>query len=417
LLLLLVEHSQSDGLAARLGDWEPRIHAFAHLCEPLPETPLRIGQALDGHAIGIKDVIDVAGMPTRNGSASCADAAPAKKDAPVVARLRAAGASIIGKTTTTEFAFTDPTLCRNPHDTARSPGGSSSGSGAAVAAGILDIALGTQTAGSLCRPAAYCGAVGFKPTYGALSTAGVTPLAPSFDTVGIIARSVPLAAEAFRVMSPPASIALPKPKKRSEWHAARLLLDQGITPASDTRDALEQANSALGDICGRLSTPPTQADAIRIVADHRIVMHHEAACNHGHLLEGADADLLKPKFRAGLEAGLTIAAGRAQAARDRLEAARADFWAGLAGIDIVLTLPVPQGAPLIDGTTGFQDWLTPWTVFHGPLISLPWGKDGQGRPRAVMLAAHPQEDQMLLAAATALAKHAPPMPPPVVPRD
>ena len=141
--------------------WEPYIHAFSALDET-PSEGIEPGP-LSGMAVGVKDIIDVAGLPTRNGSDACRDAPPAAHDANVVAALRNAGADIIGKTTTTEFAFTDPTACRNPYDVNRSPGGSSSGSGAAVAAGVVDIALGTQTAGSLCRPAAYCGAVGKTP--------------------------------------------------------------------------------------------------------------------------------------------------------------------------------------------------------------------------------------------------------------
>lgn len=159
-----------------------------------------VGADLAGITVGVKDIIDVAGVPTRNSGAACAQAKPATIDATVVALLRRAGAHIVCKTTTTEFAFTDPTDCRNPHDVKRTPGGSSSGSSAAVGAGLLDMALGTQTAGSLCRPAAYCGVVGFKPSYGVLSTRGVTPLARSFDTVGIITRSVKLAHQGFVAM-------------------------------------------------------------------------------------------------------------------------------------------------------------------------------------------------------------------------
>src|SRR6056297_3231431 len=188
----------SHALPSDFDAWERRIGAFVSMAE---DTTITATGSLAGHVVAVKDVIDVAGLPTRNGSAACADSAPAPSDAPVVARLRAAGARILGKTVTTEFAFTDPTQCRNPYAPARSPGGSSSGSGAAVAAGLVDLALGTQTAGSLCRPAAYCGVVGLKPGYGCLSTQGVTPLAPSFDSVGVIARSVEIARAAFGVMT------------------------------------------------------------------------------------------------------------------------------------------------------------------------------------------------------------------------
>lgn len=184
-------------------NWNERLNAFTGYCVPKGEvfsTPPDALGILNGLTVGVKDIIDVRWLPTRNGSDACHEAAAAELDAPAVAALRNAGAAIVGKTTTTEFAFTDPTDCRNPHDLNRSPGGSSSGSGAAVAAGMVDLALGTQTAGSLCRPAAYCGTVGLKPSNGWISTQGVTPLAPSFDTVGVIARNVEVAEAAFAAM-------------------------------------------------------------------------------------------------------------------------------------------------------------------------------------------------------------------------
>jgi Asp-tRNA(Asn)/Glu-tRNA(Gln) amidotransferase A subunit family amidase len=222
--------------------WEPYIHAFSALDET-PSEGIEPGP-LSGMAVGVKDIIDVAGLPTRNGSDACRDAPPAAHDANVVAALRNVGADIIGKTTTTEFAFTDPTACRNPYDVNRSPGGSSSGSGAAVAAGVVDIALGTQTAGSLCRPAAYCGAVGFKPSYGVLPTDGVTPLAPSFDTVGIIAGSVGVVQAAFRQMAP-AAYEAPHPEAKTSLCA---LWDSDVLPSPETSEAFADASSTIDDL-------------------------------------------------------------------------------------------------------------------------------------------------------------------------
>jgi Asp-tRNA(Asn)/Glu-tRNA(Gln) amidotransferase A subunit family amidase len=382
--------------------WEPHINAFVALGEP-PIDQTHSG-ALSGLSVGIKDIIDVAGLPTRNGSDACRGAMPAAKDAPVVAALRRVGAQIIGKTTTTEFAFTDPTACRNPHDLNRSPGGSSSGSGAAVAAGVVDIALGTQTAGSLCRPAAYCGVVGFKPSHGVLSTVGVTPLAPSFDTVGIIAGSVALAHAAFRAMAP-ATDAL--------WHDSAKTAHIGcwtsdVVPISDTLDAMRDASNAISENGLSPTSGDLNADVDRIVTAHRTVMNFEAATAHGAMLEDNRVDLLKSKFRAGLRAGAKISPKQAQDAAEFLRAAKQAFWRRLQGVDIILTLPVPEGAPLIDGTTGYQDWLTPWTVFGGPLVCLPWGPDTLGRPRSVMLAAHPGMDAQLLAVAAQLEDRSPP---------
>ena len=382
--------------------WEPHIHAFVALGEPPADQPH--SGALSGLSVGIKDIIDVVGLPTRNGSDACRDAPPAATDAPVVAALRNAGASIVGKTTTTEFAFTDPTACRNPHDLNRSPGGSSSGSGAAVAAGVVDIALGTQTAGSLCRPAAYCGVVGFKPSYGVLSTAGVTPLAPSFDSVGIIARSVALARTAFRAMAP-AAVAIPHDNAKTAQVGC---WTSDIASSSETLDALRGASNAISDSVLSATSGDLNADVDRIVTAHRTVMNFEAAAAHGAMLEDERVDMLKPKFLTGLRTGAKISPKQAEEAAAFLSVAKQAFWRGLQGIDIILTLPVPEGAPLIDGTTGYQDWLTPWTVFGGPLVCLPWGLDTLGRPRSVMLAAHPGMDAQLLTMAAQLEDRSPP---------
>lgn len=397
-----------DTLLKEITDWDAHIQAFVDLGGASKDPQNTTSGPLSGLTFGIKDIIDVAGLPTRNGSDACHGAKLAKDDAPVVAALRSAGAHIIGKTTTTEFAFTDPTGCRNPHDLNRTPGGSSSGSGAAVAAGIVDVALGTQTAGSLCRPAAYCGVVGFKPSYGVLPNIGVTPLAPSFDSVGIIARTVALAVQAFGAMAPSESVAslFDQPKFVSG------LWKGDVTPQEDTLTALNDATQVFGMDSQHSSLP---ADVDRIVAAHRIVMHYEAADCHGAMLSDARGNQLKPKFLAALRAGALITPAEAQNAADFLTQAKHEFWQRHADVDAILTLPVPDGPPFIDGTTGFQDWLTPWTVFGGPLVCLPWGTDRLGRPRSVMLAAHPGKDAALLDIAAALERLSPPLPRPKLP--
>ncbi len=405
----MTDQSCQDSIIKDILQWDGHIHAFVELSET--ETTLPDPGQLGGLTVGIKDIIDVKGLPTRNGSDACHDAVPATEDAQVVTALRAAGARIVGKTTTTEFAFTDPTVCRNPHDLSRTPGGSSSGSGAAVAAGVVDIALGTQTAGSLCRPAAYCGVVGFKPTYGVLPTRGVTPLAPSFDSVGIIAGTVTLAQKAFDAMAPcdgATSHAMAPATLCGLW-------DNDVIVNADTRDALNDAATVLAGLGVCVADSPLIADVDRIVAAHRAIMHFEASAFHGSMLNDARISQLKPKFRKALEAGAAITPAEAAEAAAFLAQANQDFWQSLADVDIVLTLPVPDGPPMIDGTTGFQDWLTPWTVFGGPLICLPWGADSLGRPRSVMLAAHPGKDAELLVTAATLERHCPPLSKPQLP--
>ncbi|MEP2639874.1 amidase [Roseobacter sp.] len=385
--------------------WDRHIHAFV----AVSDAPAQAGP-LGDVSVGVKDIIDVAGLPTKNGSLTYADALAADCDATVVRRLRDAGARIVGKTTTTEFAFTDPTPCRNPHVLARSPGGSSSGSGAAVGAGIVDIALGTQTAGSLIRPAAYCGAVGFKPSAGLLPLDGVTPLARSFDTVGIIARTVGLARRAFDVIAPPA--------QTGDLRGANVvcgLWDTQVEVAPDWMQAMRAAQDSLSCVVS-LTVCDLVADVGRVVDAHRTVMCAEAFATHHAMLDGDTAQMLKPKFRMGLEAGRAVSPAALRQARGLLTGACAAFWDNMADTDLILTLPVPEGAPLLDDTTGFQDWLTSWTVFGGPLVCVPWGVDALSRPRSVMLAAHPGQDARVLSAAAYLEQHAPLVPAPQTPR-
>ena len=401
--------------------WDQHIHSFVELnprskstteeiCD-IEKTVNQFPEELAGITVGVKDIIDVEGLPTRNGSDACSQARPAAKDAFVVASLQRAGACILGKTTTTEFAFTDPTNCRNPYDLNRSPGGSSSGSGAAVAAGIVDLALGTQTAGSLCRPAAYCGVVGLKPTYGTLSTQGVTPLAKSFDTVGLIARSVEIVHKGFSsLISTPTQL----PHKNA-LELVSALLPTETSATKETLAAYNDASIALSQASTSVNDFTITANVSDIVAAHRIVMNAEAAQAHKHLMISEKITLLRPRFRAALEAGASVSVTELEDARGLLSIASRTFWRQLKGIDVVLTLPVPDAAPLLDGTTGFQDWLTPWTVFGGPLVCLPWGLDSLGRPRSVMLAAHPGQDTKALAIAKHLEQLAPPLPPPTLP--
>jgi Asp-tRNA(Asn)/Glu-tRNA(Gln) amidotransferase A subunit family amidase len=390
--------------------WEPNIHAFVEIVAP--DAVHEIDGPLNRLTVGVKDIIDVAGFPTRNGSKACKDAPPAPKDAPVVAALRNAGARIMGKTTTTEFAFTDPTACRNPFDLNRTPGGSSSGSGAAVAAGLVDIALGTQTAGSLCRPAAYCGVVGFKPSYGVLPNEGVTPLAPSFDSLGIIAGSVGLVHEAFAVMCP----AVTTTPELADPKLVHGLWNTHISAAADTLVALHHAASLCASLGMGAGETVLNAPVDLIVTAHRCVMNYEAAMAHGEMLSDRRGNMLQPKFLAGLRAGAAISSDEAAQAAAYLKRARDAFWDALDNVDVVLTLPVPDGAPFIDGTTGYQGWLTPWTVFGGPLICLPWGLDTLGRPRSVMLAAKPGQDAQLLRVASKLEAQGPPRPLPRLPK-
>jgi Asp-tRNA(Asn)/Glu-tRNA(Gln) amidotransferase A subunit family amidase len=395
---------------AAIAAWEPELGAILAVDEAAFDTLDTSCGALAGIAVGVKDVVDVAGLPTRNGSAACAAAAPAAQDAPVVAALRAAGAAILCKTASTEFAFTDPTPTLNPHAPEATPGGSSSGSGAAVGAGILDLAIGTQTAGSLCRPAAYCGAVAFKPSFGALSIKGMTPLAPSFDTIGFIARTVASAAAAWTACGGGGAF-----EPVGNLRIARAPVDPAAPMTAEALAALEEAREALVDAGASQGEMYHAVDLAAVVADHRVVMLAEAAARHRGLME-TDAGRLRPNFRAALIEGGAIPRAEAEAARLRLAEARSRYWEAAAAHDVLLAPPTPGAAPHRDGGTGYQHMLTPWTVFGGPLICLPWGADSRGRPLSVMLAARPGADGMLIGLASGLEPAAPPRPVSAPPR-
>jgi len=393
----------------RLDRWEPSIDAWAALATPWPEVGSQTG-ALANVPFAVKDVIDVGGLPTRFGSAVFAAAGVADADAAVVAALRAAGAVPVGKTRTTEFAFVDPTTTRNPYDPARTPGGSSSGSGAVVGAGIVPFALGTQTAGSLCRPAAYCGATAYKPGLRMLPTDGMAPLSPSFDAIGVIAHSFGWLARVFAVLADafalPESAAADGPLRVGRVAPAA----QTPEPAMSARlDAVADRFRAAGHMVETVDVP---FDVATIIADHRTIMLQEAATGLLPLI-GDAIGRIGPNLGAGLREGVDIPAAERDRALARIAEARATFWSGTGRFDLLLACPVPGAAPVGLATTGDQSYLTPWTALAGPLVSLPCGLDAAGMPLGILLAAASGRDRALMAMAARLAPLLPPTPRPV----
>ncbi len=380
--------------------WEGGIDSFVY--RPDPETLMAAPTgALAGIPFAVKDVIDVAGMPTRFGSDAFGDAGPASVDAPVVGAVRKAGAIPVGKTRSTECAFIDPTTTRNPYDTARSPGGSSSGSGAAVGAGIVPFAFGTQTAGSLCRPATYCGCASYKPGIGVLPTEGMSPLSPSFDAIGVIARDTGWLGRVFDVLTSrfpvPGSDTVPNSLRVGFVKAPEQSPDKSMRDlAAATIGLLQDAGHEVSEV----ASPVSFAD---IIARHRIVMLHEAARELAPRLAGR-IDGLKPLFRAGIEQGQTISRGESDTALGWIEGERERFWDRLDGFDLLMAYPVPGPAPVGLKTTGDQSYLTPWTAMAGPLVSLIAGYDRDGMPLGMLFASKPGSDRFLMAAARGISE-------------
>jgi Asp-tRNA(Asn)/Glu-tRNA(Gln) amidotransferase A subunit family amidase len=351
--------------------------------------------SLGGIGIGVKDIIATDDHPTSAGTPIYADHRPSE-DATCVRRLRASGAFVFGKTVTTPLAYMDPSRTRNPWNGAHSPGGSSSGSAAAVAAGHVLATVGTQTNGSIIRPAAYCGVVGYKPTVGAISVTGVHPFAPTFDTVGTFARSV---ADAGRVASALAdagriapSVALPGHRPRFAW----LSKFPWVEPDYDTLRVLAHALDALRDAAEivPIAVPAAWKEA---KATHRTLMLKEGSEVLG-ALQVKERHRLTPAINAAIDDGHAIGS---EAHRDAIvwrERAIAFFTGWLDEYDAVLAPSAPGTAPRGLDTTGDPSCCSLWSLLGFPAISIPAGLV-EGLPVGLQLAAPQGRDDSLLSAA------------------
>ncbi len=345
---------------------------------------------LHGIPLAIKDVIDVSGWPTRAGSRSREDIAPASIDAEIVAALRAGGAIIMGKAHTTEFAhFARPPPTRNPHDVRCTPGGSSAGPAAVVAAGMAPAALGTQTAGSVSRPAAYCGIGAFKPSTGSLSTFGVVPLAARFDTVGFFGYRIEDAAFVFRALAPeflrPAPPAL---------HQIVRLEDSSLAAAEPAvAESIDETAAKLTDAGIAVQPLASPVPFAEITAAHATIWQFEMSRTYASALAPV-IDLVSDQFRNAVAEGSAVDEKTYLQARRWLEAAIPRFWEGIPkGAAILFPAapgPAPQGM-----ATGDPLFVIPFTALGGPMASLPVGFAPNGLPLGVMLCGAPGLDHAL----------------------
>lgn len=348
---------------------------------------------LHGIPLGVKDVIDVRGLPTRANSPSRAGIAPATADATVVSHLRAAGAIVLGKLHTTEYAYFQslpPT--RNPWDLARTPGGSSAGSGAAIACGTVPLALGTQTAGSVNRPAAYTGTAAFKPSTLAIGGTGVVPLAPSFDTVGAFGQTAQDAAFlAAGYAADHLSMAAPKAP------APRIVVleDPLVARLAQPSTAARVAELAAKLAAAGLPVRRAGADAgfEEMLAVHRGVMLAELGRTHA----GLPRDRIAPRIAEDIATGLGIPDAEYHAGLRRLAALRRAFWACFDPADLVLVPAAPDVAPEA-GTTGDPSFVIPTTVLGGPVATLRAGlAEDSFMPVGALLFGAPGADKRLAA--------------------
>jgi Asp-tRNA(Asn)/Glu-tRNA(Gln) amidotransferase A subunit family amidase len=392
-------------LGERLDRDEPRLHALV----PEPGRLARLRQelastgdgVLAGVPVGIKDIFHVDGLPTRAGTQLPADELGGPQ-ATVVTSLRQAGALILGKTVTTEFAYFAPGPTRNPHNPEHTPGGSSSGSAAAVAAGYCPLALGTQTIGSISRPAAYCGVIGYKPTWRRIDMQGVIPLAPSFDHVGLFAASVEDATTAAATLCrdwtnvplPPASVlGIP----------AGPYLERA---SATSREHLRAVCRALEERGWEIRSVDLWQDFAPIEARHQRILAAEAARVHerwfdqfGHLYHARTRELIE-RGRSIRDRQLADDLAAVMEFRDwldrRTEQAGIDLWLSPAA-----TGPAPHGLD----STGDPIMSLPWTQAGLPTCSLPVGRDTvTGLPLGLQVAGRRLRDENLLLVCAELAR-------------
>jgi Asp-tRNA(Asn)/Glu-tRNA(Gln) amidotransferase A subunit family amidase len=357
---------------------------------------------LHGIPIGIKDIIDVAGLPTCCGDPRDVDREAAPADAPIVKRLREAGAIILGKTVTTAYAWVDPPVTRNPWNLDHTPGGSSSGSAAAVACGMCIGAIGTQTGGSIIRPASFCGVAGMKPSFGRLSTEGILPLAASLDHPGPIARCVHdlrLIHEAIadRESIPDGGM----DRSRGEAKEPPRL---GTVGGYFDRQATEEVLRAIHAISNELAAAgATVADVLEpidfddVFRSHRIVMAFEAAAGHRErlaLMPGA----YPPRITELIREGESIADSDYQIERGLRDGRVAAMMALFDDHDALVT-PATVGPAPDPSTTGDPAFNSPWSYLGFPTVSFPVGLSAGGLPLAVQLIGRPGDDLGLLGTA------------------
>jgi amidase len=366
---------------ARIDAREREVHAWTHIASNFGqpnEGPLH------GLPIGVKDVIDTADMPTEYGSPIYKGHRP-KADAEVVRRLKRAGAIVLGKTVTTEFAFQHAGATRNPHNLACTPGGSSSGSAAAVADGMVPVALGTQTGGSIIRPAAYCGVLGYKPAFDRFPTAGLKFLAPSLDTIGIIARTVDDIARVSAVLSgqPKANTQIAKPR----FALCRTPYAAEAEPQMHERlDAVAKTLARAGAQVRELELPASFADLNQL---HRVIMAHETARSMAHEWQTARGQL-STHMAGFIERGLSISDDAAAAARVRVAACKEELPALLEDGELILTFSAAGEAPVGLESTGNAVFNRLWTLLDLPCLAVPAGRGARGLPLGVQLVGGPE---------------------------
>ncbi|WP_448191486.1 amidase [Azospirillum sp. sgz301742] len=388
----------------RIAEREPAVQAWQHLdAQAALEAARRIDRAgsgpLKGLPMGVKDIIDTADMPTGYGSPLYEGFRP-PRDAACVALARQAGALMLGKTVTTEFAYFQPGKTRNPQDPGRTPGGSSSGSAAAVADGMVPLAFGTQTAGSVIRPASFCGCVGYKPSFGLIDRTGVRPFADSLDTVGVFARTLEDAAFFAAILSGRPKLRVTEDGFRPRIGLCRTYEWDAAAPA--TCAALDDAMHRLGG-AGINVRDVALPERWRGLSDaQKTIMAYEGARSCAPEMLGTP-DRLSAKLREILEAGAAMSPDAYDAARALAGEARAGIAEVFEDFDVLLVPSAPGEAPEGLDATGDPVFSRVWTLLGVPSVTVPGLRGPAGMPVGVQLVGRLGDDPRVLAAAAVIA--------------
>ena len=390
---------------ARIDARDHQVHAWVNLDA---ELALRQAKSLDaadaamrnlplyGVPIGVKDIIDTADLPTEMGSPIFRGHRPSS-DAACVALLRAAGAVMLGKTVTCEFAGMTPGPTTNPHNSAHTPGGSSSGSGAAVADCMVPVALGTQTGGSVLRPASYCGVFGFKPTFGAFNRRGVYPAAESLDTIGLIARSlddIERVSAVLEMRPPSRTQPLERPPRIGLCHTPLWKSAQPETVAA-IEDAAQKLSKAGAQV--RTITLPDEFAGLRNAA-RETINNYERAAAMAH--EWATSrELISDRLRKRIELGRAMPHAEYVAALRLGESCRTRLPTLCEDVDVLLAPSADGEAPRGLNDTGDPGFQAIWTVLHVPALTMPTHRGPNGLPVGIQLISQRHEEPRLFACA------------------
>lgn len=385
-----------EACLSRIAERENTVHPFACFDPAAARreaTRARPGP-LHGLPVGVKDILDTADLPTGYGSPIWAGWRP-RADAAAVAWARAAGAVVIGKTVTTEFATRKPGPTTNPHNPRRTPGGSSSGSAAGVADGFFPLAFGTQTAGSVIRPAAFCGVIGYKPTFGLINRAGMKLMSDSLDTIGVIARTL---ADCALFAGTISGRELGDPDRQPDTTPRIGICRSPVWDKAlpETQQLLPHVATALDGAGARLEDCELPGPFNELIGSHPVIMNSESARSLGWELATA-REQISPELLERLEFGLSRDEASLASAYNTFARTRTAFPDVMSSLDVLITPSAPGEAPEGLGWTGDPVFNFIWTSLGVPCVTVPAGTGPNGLPLGIQIVGRAGADRSVLA--------------------